>query len=139
MVTGVVPSSPPVLVFSFYRAWGSAVPLLVDFSSSVANSRSRAFRTSICAQTRRSPNEFMLHCRKAKIIIVLIIYTSMHSVGLELTKLTCTRLKDNLIRHRGDRILQQYNNSSVFDASQREGKKKLKCSPRDENEGTYRT
>ena len=63
----------------------------------------------------------------------------MHSVGLELTKLTCTRLKDNLIRHRGDRILQQYNNSSVFDASQREGKKKLKCSPRDENEGTYRT
>ena len=31
------------------------------------------------------------------------IYTSMHSAGLELTKLTCTRLEDNLIRHRGDR------------------------------------
>ena len=30
------------------------------------------------------------------------IYTSMHSVGLELTKLTYTRLEDNLIRHRGD-------------------------------------
>ena len=27
----------------------------------------------------------------------------MHSVGLELTKLTCTRLEDNLIRHRSDR------------------------------------
>ena len=32
------------------------------------------------------------------------IYTSMHSAGLELTKLTYTRLEDNLIRHRGDRI-----------------------------------
>ena len=31
------------------------------------------------------------------------IYTSMHSAGLELTKLTYTRLGDNLIRHRGDR------------------------------------
>ena len=33
------------------------------------------------------------------------IYTSMHSGGIELTKLTYTRLVDNLIRHRGDRIL----------------------------------
>ena len=32
----------------------------------------------------------------------LRIYTSMHSGGLELTKLTYTRLEDNLIRHRGD-------------------------------------
>ena len=32
------------------------------------------------------------------------IYTSMHSAGLELTKLTYTRLEDNLIRHRGDRV-----------------------------------
>ena len=31
------------------------------------------------------------------------IYTSMHSEGLELAKLTYTRLEDNLIRHRGDR------------------------------------
>ena len=30
-------------------------------------------------------------------------HTSMHSAGLELTKLTCTTLEDNLIRHRGDR------------------------------------
>ena len=27
----------------------------------------------------------------------------MYSAGLELTKLTYTRLEDNLIRHRGDR------------------------------------
>ena len=32
------------------------------------------------------------------------IYTSMHSAGLELTKLTYTRLEDNLIRHRRDRL-----------------------------------
>ena len=31
------------------------------------------------------------------------IYSSMRSAGLELTKLTYTRLEDNLIRHRGDR------------------------------------
>ena len=31
------------------------------------------------------------------------ILTSMHSAGLVLTKLTYTRLEDNLIRHRGDR------------------------------------
>ena len=41
---------PPVLAFNFYRAWGSAIPLLVDISSSVANSRSRVFRKSIRAQ-----------------------------------------------------------------------------------------
>ena len=28
----------------------------------------------------------------------------MHSGGLELTKLTYTRLEDNLIRHRGDQL-----------------------------------
>ena len=32
------------------------------------------------------------------------IHTRMHSAGLELTKLTYTRLEDNLIRHRGDRL-----------------------------------
>ena len=32
------------------------------------------------------------------------IYTSMHSAGLELTKLTYTRFEDNLIRHRGDKF-----------------------------------
>ena len=30
----------------------------------------------------------------------------MHSAGLELTKLTYTRLDDNLIRHRGDRYIE---------------------------------
>ena len=54
--TGVVPFFPPVLPFNFYRALGSPIPLLVDFSSSVANSRSRAFRKSICAQEKVPTN-----------------------------------------------------------------------------------
>ena len=33
------------------------------------------------------------------------IYTSRHSGGFELTKLTYTRLEDNLTRHRGDRLI----------------------------------
>ena len=57
VVTGVVPSDrPPVLAFNFCRANGSAIPLLVDFSSSFANSRSRAFRKSICAQEKVPTN-----------------------------------------------------------------------------------
>ena len=32
------------------------------------------------------------------------IYPSMHSAGLELTKLTFTRLEVDLLRHRGDRL-----------------------------------
>ena len=31
------------------------------------------------------------------------MYTSMHSGGLELMKLTYSRHEDNLLRHRGDR------------------------------------
>ena len=47
---------PPVLAFDFYRAQGLAIPLLVDFSSSVANSRCRAFCKSICAQEKVPTN-----------------------------------------------------------------------------------
>ena len=40
------------------------------------------------------------------------MYTSMHSGGFELTKLTYTRLKDNLIRHRGDGL--PYNSAATM-------------------------
>ena len=53
------PFSPPVLALAWicYRAQGSAIPLLVDFSSGVvANSRSRAFRKSVCAQEKVPTN-----------------------------------------------------------------------------------
>ena len=52
VVTGVVPSPPQFLPSIFIAHLGLALPLLVDFSSSVANSRSRAFRKSICAQEK---------------------------------------------------------------------------------------
>ena len=50
------PFSLPVLVFNLNCAWGSAIPLLVNFSSSVANSRSRAFRKSMCTQEKTLTN-----------------------------------------------------------------------------------
>ena len=43
MVAGCHPFSRPVLGFNFFRALGSAIPLLVEFSPSFANSRSPAF------------------------------------------------------------------------------------------------
>ena len=55
VVTGVVPSLPGLLP-SIFSAYGSAISLLVDFSSSVANSRSRTFRESICAQGKYPTN-----------------------------------------------------------------------------------
>ena len=57
MVIGVVPSPPRFLplIFIAHRV-GSAVPPLVDFSSSVADSRSRAFRKSVCAQEKVPTN-----------------------------------------------------------------------------------
>ena len=54
--TGVVPFPPRFLPLIFIAHLGSALPLLVDFSSNVANSRSRAFRQSICAQEKVPTN-----------------------------------------------------------------------------------
>ena len=61
---------PPGSCLQFFIAHrvDSAIPLLVHFSSSVANSRFRIFRESICAQEKP-------------------LYTSMHSGGFELAKL----------------------------------------------------
>ena len=40
------------------------------------------------------------------------MYTKMHSGGLELAKLTYTRVEDNLIRHGGDRVYRSPRHSS---------------------------
>ena len=52
------PFSPPVLTFNFNRATGFAIPLCssIFHRVSVANSRSRAFRKSICAQEKFPTN-----------------------------------------------------------------------------------
>ena len=57
MITGVVLPPPPVIAFIFF-AHRVQHPLIVDFSSSVANSRSRAFRKSISAQAN-APRKFI--------------------------------------------------------------------------------
>ena len=54
---------PPGSRLQFYCAWGSVIPLLVDFSWSVGNSRSLAFRKSTRAQ-EKSPHEFIRVCIK---------------------------------------------------------------------------
>ena len=57
VVTDVVPSSPRLpSIFIAHRV--QQIPLLVDFSSSVADSRSHAFRKSNCAQ-EKVPTNFM--------------------------------------------------------------------------------
>ena len=82
---------PPGFRLQFLSRIGFSNPTARRFSSSVANSRSRAFRKTICAAHKKKSQR---------------IYTSMHLTGLELTKLTYTRLEDNnLIRHRGDRLM----------------------------------
>ena len=85
VVTGVIPS-PPRFLPSFFIAhrvqqshWSSSVHR-VSLTHALALSASQ-----------------LVHKKKSQ-----RIYTSMHSAGLELTKLTYTRLEDNLIRHRGD-------------------------------------
>ena len=86
------PFISPVLAFVVYRAKSSEIPMLVDYLSNVANSRSRAFRTSIFGIcTRKSSYKFLRVC-------------ILHSAGIELKKLTYTRFDYNLIRHRSDRV-----------------------------------
>ena len=85
-VTGVVPSSPRFLpsIFIAHRVQQSHCSSIFH---GVLHSHAVALSASQFVRKKKSPR----------------IYASMHSVGLELTKLTCTRLEDNLINHRGDR------------------------------------
>ena len=77
---------PPRSCLQFLSRIGFSNPTARRFFiESVANSRSRAFlQVNLC--TRKSPHELL---------------RVMHSGGFELTKLTYTTLKYNLIRHRG--------------------------------------
>ena len=87
MVTGVVPSPPRILPSAF-------TPHRVQKS----HCSSIVHRVLLTHAVALSASQFV-HKKKSQ-----RIYTSMHSAGLELTKLTYTRLEDNLIRHRGDRV-----------------------------------
>ena len=77
------PFFPPGSCLQFLSRIGFSNPPARRISSNVANSRSRAF-----------PQINFVHKKKP-----LRIYASMHSGGLELTRLTYTRLEDNLTRY----------------------------------------
>ena len=87
VVTGVIPSPPRFLpsIFIAHRVQQS-------HCSSIFH------RTLLTHALALSASQFV-HKKKSQ-----RIYTSMHSAGLELTKLTYTRLEDSLIRPRGDRL-----------------------------------
>ena len=89
VVTGVVPS-PPRLLPSFFIAHRVQQS---DCSSIVR-------RVLLLTHALALSASQFVHKKKSQ-----RIYTSMHSAGLELTKLTYyTRLEDNLVLHRGDRF-----------------------------------
>ena len=75
---------PPGYCLHFFLRIGFSTHWSSIFLSNVANSRSRAFRKSIGAQEKSREKIYEYALR-----------------GFELTKLTYTRLEDNLIRHRG--------------------------------------
>ena len=91
VVTGVVPSSPRFLP-SFFIAHIYRFSNPTDCSS--------IFHRVLLTHALALSASQSVHKIKS-----LRIYTSIciHSGGFELTKLTYTRLEDNLIRHRGDR------------------------------------
>ena len=56
MVTGRCrPFSLPVLAFNFYRAWGSAIPLLVDLSSSTVEAPGYSSRCRVAFAPDKPP------------------------------------------------------------------------------------
>ena len=88
MVTGAVPSPPRSLyslILTAHRVQQSHCPSIFH-------------RVLLTHALALSASQFV-HKKKSR-----RIYTSMHSAGFELTKLTYARLEDILIRHRGDRL-----------------------------------
>ena len=98
-VTGVVPPSPPaVLGFIFLVAHRVQQSHRSSIFHRVLLTRALALSASPFVHKKKSPR----------------IYTSMHSRGFELTKLTCTRLEEYLTRHRGDRLHVLHANPSIL-------------------------
>ena len=87
VVTGVVPSPP-----RFLPSISVAHRVQQSHCSSIFH------RVLLTHAPALSASQFVVKKKKSP-----RIYTSMHSGGFELTKLTYTRLEDKLTRHRGDR------------------------------------
>ena len=87
VVTGVVPS-PPRFLPSFFIANRVQQSHCLSIFHRVFLTHALAFSASQFVRKKKPPR----------------INTSMHSGGFGLTKLAYTRLENNLIRHRGDRL-----------------------------------
>ena len=81
-------SPPSVLAFNIYRAHRVQQSHSSSLFRRVLLTHALALSASQFVHKKKSPRA----------------YTSTHSGGFELTKLTDTRLEDNLIRHRGERL-----------------------------------
>ena len=86
VVTGVV-SSPPRFLPSIFITHRVQQSHCASIFHRVLLTHAVALYASQFVRKKKSPR----------------IYTNMHSGGFEVTKLTYTRLEDNLIRHRRDR------------------------------------
>ena len=89
VVTGVVPPFPPPRLLP---------SIFIAHRVQQSHSSSSFHRVLLTHALALSASQFM-HKKKSP-----RIYTSMHSGGFELTKLIYSRLENNLIRHRGDRL-----------------------------------
>ena len=88
----------------FFSPPGPCLQLLSRIGFSTPTARRFFIECLLTHALALSASQFV-HKKKS-----LRVYTSMHSAGFELTKLTYTRLEDNLIRHVG------CNNSSMRSA-----------------------
>ena len=115
VVTGVVPSPPRFLpsIFIAHRVQQSHFSSI--FHRMLLLTHALALSASHFVNKKKSPR----------------IYGSrMHSGGFELTKLTYTRLEDNLIRHRGDRSVIRIRYWVIEEPGfSEEGQKKKMCYP----------
>ena len=87
VVTGVVPSPP-----RFFRS------IFIARGVQQSHCSSKFRRNLLTHALALSASHFVYKKKSPR------FYSSMHSGAFELTKLTYTRLEDNLIRHRGDRL-----------------------------------
>ena len=103
VVTGVVPS-PPRFLPSICIAHRFQQPHCSSIFHRVLLTHALALSASQFVHKEKSPR----------------IYTSMHSAGLELTKLTYTRFEDNLRRHRCDLSIYSHRcDLSIYSGSSR--------------------
>ena len=99
VVTGVVPSSLWFLVSILSRMGFSNLTARRFSWGVLVHSRSRAFRKSICAQEKVPTNLYEYALGGAQTHETDLLYD--------------TRLEDNLIRHRGDRHLNNISHSGI--------------------------